>query len=67
MNELKTLLDTVTEMRAAQKLEWDALPGNYERWKRTRQQMRVAQLEENVDALLHELRRAHAWTGDDKG
>ena len=58
MDDLKKLLDAVTEMRAAQKLEMDALPSNFKVWKKTRQQMTVAQLEQKVDALIAELRIA---------
>jgi uncharacterized coiled-coil protein SlyX len=58
MNDLKIFLDAVTEMRAAQKLELDALPTNFKVWKKTRQQMSVARLEEKVDALVQELQRA---------
>lgn len=67
MNDLKNFLDAVTEMRAAQKLEMDALPANFKVWKKTRQQMTVAQIEAKVDALLDELRRAYAddAQGDD--
>jgi hypothetical protein len=56
--DLKKLLDAVIEMRAAQKLEWDALPSNYARWKRARKQGHVARLEAKVDALLDEALRA---------
>lgn len=62
MDDLKKLLDAVAEMRAAQKLEMDALPGNFKVWKKTRQQMLVAKLEARVDALLKELQRAHGDT-----
>ncbi len=55
MDDLKKLLDAVTEMRAAQKLEMDALPANFHVWKKTRRQMNVSRLEEQVDALLQEL------------
>lgn len=58
MTDLEQFLDAVAEMRAAQKLEMDALPSNFKVWKKTRQQMTVAQLEAKVDALLDELRRA---------
>jgi uncharacterized coiled-coil protein SlyX len=58
MENLKKFLDAVAAMRAAQKLEMDALPANFKVWKKTRQQMTVAQLEAQVDALLQELRRA---------
>lgn len=58
MDDWKKLLDAVTEMRAAQKLEMDALPSNFKVWKKTRQQMTVAQIEQKVDALLEEMRRA---------
>ena len=54
-NDLTKLLDAVTEMRAAQKLEMDALPSNLRVWKRTRQQLRVAQLEQQVDELVKQL------------
>ena len=57
MDDLKKFLDAVTEMRAAQKLEMDALPANFKVWKKTRQQMTVARLERKVDALLEELAR----------
>jgi hypothetical protein len=50
-------VEAVTEMRAAQKREMDALPGNFKIWKRTRQQMTVARLEEKVDELARELVR----------
>lgn len=60
MTDLKEFLDAVAAMRAAQKLEMDALPANFKVWKKTRQQMTVARLEEQVDALLDELQRAHA-------
>jgi hypothetical protein len=58
MTDLKNFLDAVAAMRAAQKLEMDALPTNFKVWKKTRQQMTVARLEEKVDALLVELRAA---------
>jgi|GEM_PF-5393722 uncharacterized coiled-coil protein SlyX len=58
MTDLEQFLDAVAAMRAAQKLEMDALPNNFKVWKKTRQQMTVAQLEAQVDALLEELRRA---------
>lgn len=67
MSDLKKLLEAVTEMRAAQKLEWDALPSNFRVWKRARQQQRVSQLEEQVDALVRELRRAYPETDEDAG
>lgn len=56
MTDLNQFLDAVSAMRAAQKLEMDALPANFRVWKKTRQQMTVAHLEEKVDALLEELR-----------
>lgn len=59
MNDLKKLLDAVIEMRAAQKLEWDALPSNFDRFKRARKQGNVARLEEMVDAFTQKLWRAH--------
>ena len=58
MNDLQRLLDAVTEMRAAQKLEWAALPSNFRLWKRARQQMNVTRLEEQVDQLTAELLRS---------
>ena len=64
MDDLKKLLDAVTEMRAAQKLEMDALPSNFKVWKKTRQQMTVAQLEQKVDALIAALRTAQ---NDERG
>lgn len=64
MTDPKQFLDAVSEMRAAQKLEMDALPGNFKVWKKTRQQMTVARLEEKVDALLKELQRAYDFAGD---
>ena len=64
MDDLKKLLDAVTEMRAAQKLEMDALPGNFKVWKKTRQQMTVALLEAQVDALIAELRAAQKYGND---
>jgi hypothetical protein len=64
MDDLKKLLDAVTEMRAAQKLEMDALPSNFKVWKKTRQQMTVAQIEAKVDALIQELQRAYDGTSN---
>lgn len=64
MDDLKKMLDAVSEMRAAQKLEMDALPSNFKVWKRTRQQMAVAQLEAKVDALLDEMRGKYGETND---
>lgn len=55
MGDLKRLLDAVIEMRAAQKLEWDALPSNFRVWKRAREQQAVARLERQVDDLAQEL------------
>lgn len=66
MNDLKKFLDAVTEMRVAQNLEWAALPSNYDRWKRARQQQTVARLEEKVDALATELLRAYSWKEEDE-
>lgn len=62
MDDHEKFWDAVMEMRAAQKLEWAALPSNYDRWKRARQQQQVAQLEQMVDELAEELRRTHGWT-----
>jgi len=64
MTELKKLFDAVTEMRAAQKLEMDALPSNFKVWKKTRQQMTVAKLEAKVDTLLDEMRGRYGETND---
>ena len=55
MNDLKSFLDAVLEMRTAQKLQLDALPSNLKIWKRARQQQNVARLEEKVDTLVQEL------------
>ena len=64
MDDLKRFWNAVKEMRAAQKLEWDALPSNFRLWKRARQEQTVSRLEEKVDALAEELRRAYGWTAD---
>ena len=64
MDDFKKLLDAVIEMRAAQKLEWDALPSNFDRFKRARKQGNVARLEEKVDALIEELRRVEVLNAD---
>lgn len=64
MDDLQKLMDAVTEMRAAQRLEMDALPGNFKVWKKTRQKMTVAQLEANVDALLKEMQRNYGETNN---
>jgi hypothetical protein len=66
MNDLKTLLDAVKQMRAAQKLEWQALPANFNTFKRARQKQTVAQLELQVDKLLDELLRTYNSTGEEK-
>lgn len=66
MDDLKRLLGAVKEMRAAQKVEWAALPSNFRIFKRSRQQQAVARLEENVDHLLEELLRKHDSTGDEE-
>ncbi|MGB8645840.1 MAG: hypothetical protein WCF84_11430 [Anaerolineae bacterium] len=66
MSDLKRLWDAVAAMRAAQKLEWAALPSNFRLWKRARQQQEVYRLEEQVDALAEELLRTYGWTGDAK-
>ncbi len=66
-NDLKRFWDAVMAMRAAQKLEWAALPSNFDRWRRARQKQTVAQLEEQVDALAEELSRTYRWTDDEKG
>jgi hypothetical protein len=55
MDDVKRFLEAVTAMRAAQKLEMDALPANFRIWKRTRRQLKVSQLEEQVDQLAQEL------------
>lgn len=64
MTDLKQFLDAVTEMRAAQKLEMDALPSNFKVWKKTRQQMTVAKLEAKVDTLVDEMRGRCGETND---
>jgi uncharacterized coiled-coil protein SlyX len=64
MDDLKKFLDAVAAMRAAQKLEMDALPSNLNIWKRARQRQTVARLEERVDALVQELQRAPDLTAD---
>ncbi len=64
MSDLKKFLNAVSTMRDAQKLEWAALPSNYDRWKRARQQQQVARLERMVDELAEELRRTYGWTDD---
>lgn len=64
MTDLKQFLDAVTEMRAAQKLEMDALPSNFKVWKKTRQQMTVAKLEAKVDTLVDEMRGRYGETND---
>ncbi len=64
MDDLKKLLDAVIEMRAAQKLEWDALPSNFDRFKRARQKQNVARTEEKVDGLIEEMMRANSWNED---
>lgn len=66
MTDLERLLNAVIEMRAAQKLEWDALPANFRIWKRARQQQRVTLLEQQVDALVQELLRTPPKTDTDK-
>ncbi len=66
MSDLKRFWAAVTAMRAAQKLEWAALPGNYRIWKRARQQQAVSRLEEKVDDQAVELLHAYGWTDDDK-
>ena len=65
MSDLKRFWDAVTAMRAAQKLEWAALPANYRLWKRVRQQQAVSRLEEQVDNLAAELLHTYSWTVDD--
>lgn len=64
MDDLEKFLDAVIAMRAAQKLEWDALPSNFDRFKRAREQGNVARTEEKVDALIKELGRANSWNED---
>jgi hypothetical protein len=66
MSDLQKFWEAVTAMRAAQKLEWDALPSNFRLWKRARQQQAVSRLEQQVDALAEELRRTYSWTDDDR-
>jgi hypothetical protein len=64
LSDLKTFWDAVTAMRAAQKLEWDALPSNFRLWKRARQRQAVSRLEEKVDNLAEERLHTYAWTND---
>jgi hypothetical protein len=66
MSDLKRFWDAVMAMRAAQKLEWAALPSNYRLWKRARQQQAVSRLEEKVDDLAEELQHTYGWMDDDK-
>ncbi len=61
MRDLKRFWDAVTAMRAAQKLELDALPSNLRIWKRARRQQAVAQLEQKVDDLAEELPQTYGW------
>ena len=61
MNDLKRFWEAVGAMRSAQKLEWAALPSNYNRWKRVRQQQAVSRLEEQVDRLAEELLHEYGW------
>jgi len=63
--ELRELVDAVVEMRAAQRLELDALPANLRIWKSARQKRAVARLEERVDALAEALRRT--WSAGGSG
>jgi len=65
MSDLKRFWEAVSEMRSAQKLEWAALPSNYNRWKRVRQQQAVSRLEAQVDQLAQELLHKYGWTDDD--
>jgi hypothetical protein len=65
MSDLKRFWNAVTAMRAAQKLEWAALPSNYRLWKRVRQQQTVSRLEEQVDDLAEELLHTYHWMDDD--
>lgn len=60
-SDLEKLWEAVRAMRAAQKLEWAALPGNLRLWKRARQQQTVSRLEEKVDGLVQELQRTYRW------
>lgn len=64
MDDLKQLLGAVKEMRAAQKLEWAALPSNFRIYKRSRQQQTVSRLEESVDQLVEELLQKYDTTED---
>lgn len=62
MSDLKTFWQAVTTMRAAQKLEWDALPSNFRIYKRSRQQQTVSKLEQSVDELAQELFARYHWS-----
>lgn len=66
MSDLAKLLDAVQAMRAAQKLEWQALPSNFNIFKRARQQQTVSQLENMVDDLVAELLRTSDSKDKDK-
>jgi len=59
--DLKTLIDAVDAMREAQKLEWAALPANFNIYKRARAGQSVALKEARVDALVQALKQAHPW------
>jgi hypothetical protein len=66
MSELKRFWHAVTAMRAAQKLEWDALPANFRLWKRAREKQAVSRLEVQVDQLADDLRRRYGLKGGDE-
>lgn len=66
MNDTSTFINAVKQMRAAQKLEWDALPANFNIFKRARRQQTVSQLELQVDKLLDELLRTYNSIGEEK-
>ncbi|MHB8878984.1 MAG: hypothetical protein ACYC8T_35230 [Myxococcaceae bacterium] len=67
MGDLKKFLDAVMEMRAAQKLEWAALPANFDIWKRARQKQSISRLEQSVDELAERLLRTERSRPDDEG
>ncbi len=62
VQDLKQLLRAVSEMRAAQKLEYEALPGNARLWKRAREKQSVTRLEQRVDELVADLQPAYGST-----
>ncbi len=66
MNDVQEFLEAVRTMRAAQKLEWQSLPSNYDRYRRAREKQSIARLEERVDAMAKELTDKYMRPGDEK-